>query len=116
MANIIINVGEFICEPPTLGNVYRNTSTTGDYVFNWSSLGDVYVGYGLNVTIKLYFIPEETPPEQEFTSISIPFNANNFSIGVLPYDKADFRLEFSIDNGVTCYHSINIPYSSIIIT
>lgn len=116
MSNIIINVAEFICEDPIVGNVYRNMSTTGDYVFNWTSKGSLYESYGMNVQMKLFILPENIPPEQEYTSQPIPFNAVDFSIGVLNFDEASFRLEFSVDDGNTCYDSINIPYSSIIIT
>lgn len=116
MGNIIFNIDAFICQPPIIGNVYRNMSTSGDYVFNWMSEGDIYESYGLDVKIKLFIIPEQTQPEQEYTGSIIPYNASNFSIGVLNYDSANFRLELSIDDGSTCYHSINIPYSTIIIT
>jgi len=116
MGNIIFNTADFICEAPVIGSVYRNMSTTGDYVFNWTTQGDLYTSYGMTVEIKLYIIPETTQPEQEYTNQPVPFNANNFSIGILNYDTASFRLEFSIDSGLTCYHSINIPYSTIIIT
>lgn len=116
MGDIIMNIGEFECQSPIVGDTFRNMSTTGDYVFNWTSLGDLYISYGMNVSIKLFILPEGLPPEQEYTDQPIPFNATNFSIGILNYDIASFRLEFSIDNGTTCFYSIDIPYSSIIIT
>lgn len=116
MGSIDINVAEFVCESPKIGDTYRNISTTQDYTFNYTTAGDTYQGYGLNTKIKLFIIPEQTQPEIEYTTTPVPFNAVNFSIGQLNYDTASFRLEFTVDDGDTCYYSIDIPYSSIIIT
>lgn len=116
MGNVIFNLSEFMCESPIIENVTRNMSSTGDYVFNYTTQGDLYMSYGMTVEIKLFIIPEQTQPEQEYTNTTVPFNADDFSIGILNYDTASFRLEFSVDDGSTCYYSINIPYSSITIT
>lgn len=113
MSNIIVNAAPFQCEAPVVGNVYRNGST---YIFNWTSKGDLYQSYGLPTTIKLFYFPETSPPEIEYTGQQIPFNADNFTINYyFNYDMTSFRLELRVDTGDEegCYHSIEIPYSQI---
>ena len=112
MANIIISVEEFQCESPIIGTTYRQG---GNYIFNWTTKGNEYNALGLVAEIRLFYIPETTQPEEPYTAQAVPFNADNFDIGPLPYDQTSFRLEFLVDGGDTCYYSIDIPYSSIII-
>ena len=114
MGNIIFNVAEFQCQSPVVGDTFRQQTS---YIFNWTSQGDVYASLGLNVQIRLFYSPEIVLPEEEYTAQTIPFNANSFIVDQLPgFDQVSFRLEFLVDGGDTCYYSIDIPYSSIIIT
>jgi len=113
MGNIIMNVAEFVCEAPVIGNTYRQGAT---YTFNWTTKGNEYEALGLSVAIRLFYLGDLNPPEHEYTAVTIPFNANSFLVDQLPgYDQTSFRLEFIVDGGDTCYYSIDIPYSSIII-
>lgn len=113
MANIIFNVAEFECVAPVLGQTYRQGAS---YIFNWETEGTLYESYGLNVTIKLFYLPEGAPPEIEYVAVPIPYIANSFLVDQLPgSDITSFRLEFSVDDGAICYYSIDIPYSSIIL-
>lgn len=112
MGNIIINTDAFVCESPVIGNTYRQG---GNYIFNWTTKGNEYTALGLATEIRLFYIPETVFPEEPYTSQPVPFNANNFDIGSLSYDQTSFRLEFLVNGGDTCYYSIDIPYSSIII-
>lgn len=114
MSDIIINVKEFICESPIIGNVYRDLTSTGDYIFNWTSKGESYAALGLITEIRLFY-SGDGQPEVQYTGQPVPFNAVNFNIGVLFFDTASFRLEFLVGGGDTCYYSIDIPYSSITI-
>ena len=113
MGNIIMNVAEFVCESPVIGNTYRQGNI---YTFNWTSKGNEYEALGLVVQMRLFYKPEIVLPEEEYTAVPIPFNANSFVVDQLPgYDQVSFRLEFIVDGGDTCFYSIDIPYSSIII-
>lgn len=112
MANIIFNIDAFVCESPIVGDTFRQGAS---YIFNWETKGDDYTALGLNVSIKLFYTPEIVLPEEEYTAVPIPFIANSFLVDQLPgFDQVSFRLEFSVDDGNTCYYSIDIPYSSII--
>lgn len=111
MGDIIFNVDKFNCEPPVVGNTYRHIT---QYRLNWVTKGDEYESLGINVSIKLFFTADGWG-EQEYTDSPIPFNAVDFSLEN-GFDETSFRLEFTVDNGETCSYSIDIPYSSIIIT
>lgn len=112
MANIVFNIKNFECEAPVLGDIYR---TGSNYEFNYTSKGDLYEGYGLDTSLKLFYRLEEVQPEQEYTDQTMPYNANNFVVGPFNADIISFRLEFRVDNGDenTCYKNIYIPYSQI---
>lgn len=112
MANIIFNIKEFECESPVLGDIYR---LGGDYQFNYTSKGNLYESYGLDVSLKLFYRLEEVQPEEEYTTQPMPYNASDFVVGPFNADLISFRLEFIVDNGDenTCYKNINIPYSQI---
>jgi hypothetical protein len=117
MGNIIINAAEFQCESPVIGTTYRNISSGGGYVFNWTSEWDNYATLGLNTQIRLFYIGDGQP-EQLYTGVAIPLPGNANSLQISDqfgfYDQTDFRLVFDIDNGDTCSYTFNIPYSSII--
>jgi hypothetical protein len=114
MGNIIINIDEFQCESPIVGDTFRQGNV---YTFNWTSKGNEYQALGLVAEMRLFYKPEIVLPEEQYTAVPIPFNANSFVVDqLLGYDQVSFRLEFLVDGGDTCYYSIDIPYSSIIIT
>lgn len=113
MGSIIVNIGGFNCEEPIVGTTYRYGK---DYRFNYSSKGDLYTSYGMNVTMKLFYGLDGNSVTNEYVAQIMPFNANNFFVNQIPeHDIASFRIEFSVNNGNTCFYSINIPFSSIII-
>jgi hypothetical protein len=113
MANIVMNLAAFACESPVIGTTTRNNS---NYSFNYTTKGALYQSYGLAVTIKLFYGGDGAPVNTQYTATTVPFNATNFTITPPSFDTTDFRIEFSVDNGSTCFYAINIPYSSIIIT
>lgn len=111
--NIIMNLAQFVCESPILGITTRNNS---NYSFNYTSKGNLYQSYGMNVTMKLFYGGEGAPVTTEYTTTPVPFNAVSYVVTPPSFDTTDFRLEFSVDNGTTCFFAIDIPYSSIILT
>lgn len=119
MGLILMNVGAFDCEAPIIGTTYRQQSTTGNYLFNWTSKASLYASWGLNVQITLWYLPDGNFPYQQYTATPIPFDATNFvieNINLGNPDVADFRVVLEIDNATTCAKQEEIPYSSIIIT
>lgn len=111
MGNININVDAFKCEPIRLGPVYRQGQT---YNFYWDTLGDQYVQWGLNTTIKLYYMHEDILPYVEYTAQNIPFSASGFNVDQLPnHDLMSFRIEMIVDR--ECVEKVDIPSSIIII-
>lgn len=114
MANINIEVTRFECQTPVIGDTYRDSSNTGNYLFNFEWLGDLYNQYGMNATVQIFY-SGDGQPSQEYTGSQIPNIAVNFAIPQLPYDTADFQLRFSVDDGNVCEYYFDIPYSSIII-
>lgn len=117
MANIRIEVEEFLCTPITIGSTYRLLSSAEQtYRFNWHTLGDLYQSQGIPVKIRLFMIGETVYPEIEYTFSPIPFIANNFDIDLslagFNYDRCEFRIEFEVEDS-SCYYSQYIPYTSI---
>ena len=117
MANIRIEVEEFLCTPMTIGSTYRlSSSAEQTYRFNWHTLGDLYESQGMNVKIRLFIIGETVNPEIEYTFSLLPFIANNLDINLndmgLAFDRCDFRVEFEVDDKY-CYYSEYIPYTTI---
>ena len=110
MANININVEAFQCEPIQLGPVYRQAQS---YKFTWDTLGDQYLAWGMNVTIKLYYMYENVPPYEEYTAQTIPFSTSGFEVNQLPgHDTMSFRLQMIVEG--ECTETVDIPSSSII--
>lgn len=114
MANINIEIQRFECRSPNIGNTYRDLSNSGDYLFNYEWLGDLYNQYGMNAQVQIFY-SGDGQPAQEYTNTQIPNIANNFLIPSLPYDTVDFQLRFSVDDGNVCEYYFDIPYSTIII-
>jgi hypothetical protein len=110
MANININVEPFQCTPIVLNSTYRDGQK---YQFNWETLGQIYEDWGMDVNIKLFYLHEQTPPEIEYTSQTIPYNADFFIVDQLPsHDSMSFRLQLTVEG--ECVETVDIPYSSII--
>lgn len=114
MANINITIDAFSCTAPTIGDTYRNLSTTGEYLFNYNWLGDLYIQYGMNAKVQIFYSGDGNPYE-EYIGSTIPNNAVNFPVPLSIYDTTSFKLRFSVEDGTVCEYNFDIPYSSIII-
>lgn len=122
MPTIKIIAGAFSCEPPVVGTTYRKVSTTGDYLFNWTSKGDIYESYGMTVKMSVWYLDDGNLPYKEYTLSTAPNNAVDFAINNADIgnpDTAEFQLRMEVidrnEIETLCSEIIDIPYSTIII-
>lgn len=112
--DIEIIAAGFQCTTPTLGTTYR-VSGRAIFRLNYTSDWDVYSGLGLATSIRLYYEGDGNP-EEEYTLSTLPANATDFDI-ILPlnYDVLNFRIEFLIDDGITCSNIFTILNANIVL-
>lgn len=122
MPTIKIIAGAFSCEPPVVGTTYRQVSTSENYLFNWTSKGDLYESYGMTVKMSLWYSADGSLPYVEHNGSVAPNNATNFAVLNLDLgnpDTTDFQLRMEVidinEIETLCSEIINIPYSTIII-
>lgn len=121
MPTIRIIAGAFSCEPPVVGATYRNLSTDGNYLFNWTSEGDLYESYGMTVEMTLWYLPDGTLPYRQYTLATLPNNGTNFPVpntDIENPDTADFELRMKVldinEIETLCTETVSIPYSTVI--
>lgn len=117
MTNINIEVLPLECESPILGDIHRNESTTGSYIFNWTTKADLYESYGLNVDVSLWYRANGGTPVK-YTANPVPKNAVNFEVlnsDIGNGNYAHFVLILKINNGDVCTKEVDIMYGSDIV-
>lgn len=115
MPNIKIQASALQCEAPNIGSTYRNESTTGNYVFNWTTLADLYESYGLNTEIILWY-RTNGGTEAMYIATPVPNNAVNFQVSNSDIGSgvySTFRVEIQVEN--VCSSDSEILYGDIII-
>lgn len=112
MSSINILVGAFSCTPPTMGITYRNN--TG-YLLNYDWLGDLYITYGLNAKVRLFYEADGSPQE-EFLFYSLPNTANDFVLDFqgMAYDRIDFKFVFNVEYGAICEYTFDVPWTDVV--
>lgn len=117
MSNIKIQISPLECEAPVIGDTYRNQSTTGNYVFNWTTLADLYESYGLNTEVILWYATNGGT-EVKYTATPVPNNAVNFQVSNSDIGNGIytmFRVEIQVEGGNVCSAESGTIFNDIII-
>ena len=117
MSSIKIQISPLQCEAPVIGATYKNESTTGNYVFNWTTLADLYDSYGLNAEVVLWY-RTNGGTEVRYIATPVPNNAVNFQVSNSDIGSglySTFRVEVQVDEGNICSADSEILYGDIII-
>lgn len=122
MADVIINVGAFICEAPTF-----NSSTFSGvryvFTFDWNSQGAYYSTLDPTTHMELSMVVTEisnnTVVYSGVVDSNVPFNTSTYTIDILDYysgfsNKYRVDLTLTMINNIGCNNSTNytIPVNS----
>lgn len=117
MANINMQIAPLVCEPPVIGDAFRNESTTGNYVLNWTTPADLYESYGLNTEVILWY-STNGGTEARYMATPVPNDAVNFQVSNSDIGSgiySSFRVELLVEDGTICTTDAEISYGNIII-
>ena len=82
MANLIINVGEFLCEDPSVEELEVVPGSELSFQLTWSSEGQYYQSVVDSGTYMELWYSRNNQPFQQYLGNPIPFNAIDFEINL----------------------------------